>query len=247
MNSETQETDKTLEHYGVKSDCSFEILRRCAETFQPDSASVSRHWHDPIIRHLVKSGDSLIDLGCGDGELMAQVSYNCKCWVQGIESDEQLVNRCVERGLPVCHADLADILDLLPDRNYTWAVLEDTLQTLHRPLDVLEKMLRVAERSIVSFPNFAHWSVRYTFSLGGRMPVTKSLPNTWYNTPNIHLCSITDFMDWVHKSSVIILEAWVLRDGHVERFDPASNHNITAEQALFVIQRPLSSQQQECR
>ncbi|MBQ7652505.1 MAG: methionine biosynthesis protein MetW [Victivallales bacterium] len=232
--------EKTLASFGIRSDCSFETLRQCARQFQntgDTSANVGRGWHDHIIQRLVNSGDSLIDLGCGDGELMARLSYTCKCWVQGIESNEELVNRCVERGLPVCHADIEDILDILPDKNYTWAVLEDTLQTLQNPLDVLEKMLRVANKSIVSFPNFAHWSVRFTFSLGGRMPVTKSLPNKWYNTPNIHLCSISDFQDWIRQDNVTILEAWVLINGEVREFDPSEGHNISAEQALFVLQR----------
>lgn len=228
----------TLAKFGVKSDCSFETLRQCATQYKGDnSVNVGRAWHDPIIQRLVGSGDSLIDLGCGDGELMARLSYFCKCWVQGIESDENMVNRCVERGLPVCHADVEDILDILPDKNYTWAVLEDTLQTLKNPLDVLDKTLRVADKAIVSFPNFAHWSVRFTFSLGGKMPVTKSLPNKWYNTPNIHLCSITDFQDWIRTEHLDILEAWVLKEGEVEEFDPSLGHNISAEQALFVLQR----------
>lgn len=232
--------EKTLGKFGIKSDCSFETLRQCAQHFQSTgdtSANVDRGWHDKIIQRLVKCGDSLIDLGCGDGELMARLSYACKCWIQGIESNETLVNKCVERGLPVCHADIEDILDVLPDKNYTWAVLEDTLQTLKNPLDVLEKMLRVADKSIVSFPNFAHWSVRFTFSLGGRMPVTKSLPNKWYNTPNIHLCSISDFQDWIRQDNVRILEAWVLINGQVREFDPSEGHNISAEQALFVLTR----------
>ena len=105
------------------------------------------------------------------------------------------------------------------------------------PLDVLNEMLRVADKCIVTFPNFAHWSVRFTFSLGGRMPVTKSLPHTWYNTPNIHLCSLTDFMDWVRSDGVDIQEAWVLVDGKVLEFDPTKSHNIIGEQALFVIHR----------
>lgn len=230
--------DATLKYYGVRADCSFDILKDNANHFNPDRVKdVPVRWHDAIIQRMVKSGDSLIDLGCGDGELMAHISYNCRCWLQGIESNEELVNRCVERGLPVCHADLDDILDLLPDNNYTWAVLEDTLFTLNRPLDVLSKMLRVADKSIVTFPNFAHWSIRYTFSLGGRMPVTKAFPYTWYNTPNIHLCSITDFMDWIYQDGVKVLEAWVYKDGRVEKFDITSDHNITAEQALFVIQK----------
>ena len=229
---------RTMSNFGIEADCSFEMLRQCAMMYASNPANTPvQRWHDDIIKRLVKCDDSLIDLGCGDGELMARLSYACKCWVQGIESNEELVNKCVERGLPVCHADIEDILDILPDKNYTWAVLEDTLQTLQNPLDVLEKMLRVADKSIVSFPNFAHWSVRFTFSLGGRMPVTKSLPNKWYNTPNIHLCSISDFQDWIRQYNVRILEAWVLINGEVREFDPSEGHNISAEQALFVLQR----------
>lgn len=99
-------------------------------------------------------------------------------------------------------------------------------------------MLRVARTSIVSFPNFAHWSVRLAFSIGGRMPVTASLPNTWYNTPNIHLCSITDFIDWTQRQNIDILSAYVLVEGKVEPFQADRHlHNITAEQALFFIRR----------
>lgn len=228
-----------LEHFGVtRSDCSFDMLKECTCKYKADLPDKQvRRWHAPIIQELVHPGDSLIDLGCGDGELLARLSYGCECWIQGVESNEKLVNRCIERGVPVCHADLADVIDLIPDNNYTWAILEDTLQTLEHPLDVLTKMLRIARHSIVSFPNFAHWSVRFTFSLGGRMPITKSLPNTWYNTPNIHLCSITDFLDWVAETGVRIENGWVLVEGEVVPFNPVFRHNITGEQALFVISR----------
>ena len=229
---------RTLNNFGIEADCSFEMLRQCSMLYASNPANTPvQRWHDDIIKRLVKCDDSLIDLGCGDGELMARLSYACNCWLQGVEVNEDLVNRCVERGLPVCHGDLSDILNVLPDKSYTWAVLEDTLFTLKAPLDVLNEMLRVADKCIVTFPNFAHWSVRFTFSLGGRMPVTKSLPHTWYNTPNIHLCSLTDFMDWVRSDGVDILEAWVLVDGKVLVFDPTKSHNIIGEQALFVIHR----------
>ena len=230
---------QTLEHFGVKSnDCSFEKLKECALHLQADTPDkgVAR-WHDAIVQELVKPGESILDLGCGDGELLARLSYHCNCWVQGIEADEGKVNRCIERGVPVCHGDLSEITSLLPDKSYDWSVLENTLQTLRSPLQVLEEMLRVSRRSIVSFPNFAHWSIRFTFSLGGRMPVTKSLPYTWHNTPNIHLCSITDFLDWVQEAKVRILNSWVLVEGQVIPFQADSDHNITGEQAMFVIER----------
>jgi methionine biosynthesis protein MetW len=183
----------------------------------------------------VGAEDSLLDLGCGDGELLARLSAKKGCWVQGVEWEEDDANRCIERGIPVCHADLEKILPSIPDRSYTWAVLENTLFTLKRPLDVVREMLRIADRSVVTFPNFAHWSVRFTFSLGGRMPVTKALPYKWYDTPNIHLCSITDFLDVVAEWNLEILHSWVLVEGETVPFDPDTEQNITGEQALFVI------------
>ncbi len=228
-----------LEHFGVDAlDCSFEELKECAEHLSASkpTETVAR-WHDTIVQDLVKPDQSVIDLGCGDGELLARLSYGSNCWVQGVEADEGKVNRCIERGIPVCHGDLTEVMPLIPDGSYDWAILDNTLQTLNTPIRVLDEMLRISRRCIVSFPNFAHWSVRFTFSLGGRMPVTKSLPYKWYNTPNIHLCSITDFLDWMEQAHVHTLDAWVLVEGKVVPFNPNTDHNITGEQALFVFER----------
>ncbi|MBP5640175.1 MAG: methionine biosynthesis protein MetW [Victivallales bacterium] len=230
---------KTLEHFGVNgNDCTFESLKECALHLQADlpEKGVAR-WHDTIVQNLIRPGQSVIDLGCGDGELLYMLSQKNNCWIQGIETDEVKVNHCIERGVPVCHGDLSEVMRLLPDNSYDWAVLENTIQTLRSPMQVLDEMLRISKHSIVSFPNFAHWSVRFTFSLGGRMPVTKSLPYKWYNTPNIHLCSITDFLDWVDETKIHILNAWVLVEGNVVPFTRDSDQNIMGEQALFVIEK----------
>lgn len=234
---------ETLEHFGIESnDCTFEMLKECAKNLHasPPSQRVVSRWHDLLIEKLVRPEDSLLDLGCGDGELLARLSSKKGCWLQGVEWEEDEVNRCIERGIPVCHADLEKILPSIPDKSYTWAVLENTLFTLKRPLDVVREMLRVAEYSVVTFPNFAHWSVRFTFSLGGRMPVTKALPYKWYDTPNIHLCSITDFLDVVEEWHLEVLHSWVLVEGETVPFDPATEQNITGEQALFVIRKRSS-------
>ena len=230
---------RVLEHFGIKrNDSTFEQLKECALNLQADmSDKAVAHWHDTIAHKLIQPGESVLDLGCGDGELLSILSKDHRCWVQGIESDEAKVNQCIERCVPVCHGDLTEIMRLLPDNSYDWTVLENTLQTLQEPIHTLEEMLRISRHSIVSFPNFAHWTVRFTFSLGGRMPVTRSLPYTWYNTPNIHLCSITDFLDWVAKANVRILDAWVLVEGKIVPFSRDSDQNITGEQALFVIER----------
>ena len=229
---------RTLNNFGIEADCSFEMLRQCSMMYDSTPADTPvQRWHDDIIKRLVKCDDSLIDLGCGDGELMARLSYECNCWLQGVEINEDLVNRCVERGLPVCHGDLSDILNVLPDKSYTWAVLEDTLFTLKAPLDVLNEMLRVADKCIVTFPNFAHWSVRFTFSLGGRMPVTKSLPHTWYNTPNIHLLTINDFFDFCKKRDIKIEKAIYCTKGRKKKSIFITTANFFSEEAIFLIRK----------
>ncbi len=228
---------EALANLGIhEADCSFDKLGECASAFPFEAESgPTMRWHDGIVLRLVNDCDSVIDFGCGDGELLYRLSLCRNCWMQGIESDEEMVGRCIERGIPVCHGDMIDIIDLIPDKSYTWGVLEDTLTMLKNPLDALNRMLRVADACIVSFPNFAHWSMRFTFSLGGRMPVTKSFPYKWYDTPNIHNCSINDFMDWIASEHITVIEAWVLVDGNVEKYDAAKDHNITASQALFVV------------
>lgn len=237
-----------LRQIGVSSfDSDFEeLLLQAQQAMQNQQARQARNgyenhaphrWEDQIIAGIVQPGDTVIDLGCGDGELLVRLVYERDAHVQGVETNEDAVIRCIERGMPVCHEDLYHILDVVPDQSFSYAVLEETLQTLKEPLTVLDGMLRIAGRSFVSFPNFAHWSVRLAFSLGGRMPVTSALPHEWYNTPNIHLCSITDFLDWVNKAGVRICQAWVLVEGKVEEFGQP-NHNITAEQAMFLIERP---------
>jgi len=237
-----------LRHIGVSSfDSDFdELLKQAQNTMQAQQSKGSyeshapHRWEDPIIAKIVQPGETVIDLGCGDGELLVRLVYERGARVQGVETNEDAVVRCIERGMPVCHEDLYHILSVVPDQSFNYAVLEQTLQTLQEPLKVLDGMLRVAKRSFVSFPNFAHWSVRLAFSLGGRMPVTSALPHEWYNTPNIHLCSITDFLDWVDKANVRICQAWVLVEGKVEEFGKP-NHNISAEQAMFVIERKTSA------
>lgn len=196
------------------------------------------HWEDVYIEREVFGGAHVIDLGCGDGELLVRLVNKCEASVQGVESDESSVLRSIERGIPVYHDDVEHVLRNIGDDAYDFAILENTLQTLEHPLRTLDGMLRIARTSVISFPNFAHWSVRLAFSVGGRMPVTSALPYTWYNTPNIHLCSITDFLDWVDSREVEIVSSYVLVEGQVLPFDRSRRgHNITGEQALFFIRK----------
>lgn len=154
---------------------------------------------------------------------------------QGIELDPNAVYRSVARGVPVFQANLDDGLKGFADQSYDYVVLEETLQALHRPTAVLEDMLRVGRYGIVSFPNFGYWRVRLDLVVQGRMPVTSVLPYRWYDSPNIHLLTLEDFLDWTRKQGVRIVEGHVLVDGRIRPMQ--AEDNLYAEEALLVIER----------
>ena len=219
-------------------DASLESLsaQACLDTpAAADSGTDSHRWQDPIIAGLVPSGGSVLDLGCGHGELLAGLMAKRQACAQGVELDQEAVLNCIARGVPVFHGDLDEGLSGFPDASVDLVILEETLQTLHRPIRVLDEMLRVGHRGVVSFPNFAHWRVRREFATSGRMPVTPALPHHWHNTPNIHLCSIRDFVAWAVAARVRVLEAHVLADGQARPL--RDGDNLVAEEALFVLER----------
>ena len=229
--------EQFLRTLGVNScDCDFAALQRQLEKAIAEHAIASPppHWEDEYIVRLLGAGDTILDLGCGQGELLARLAEYSNISCQGVECDLKAALTCIERGLPVCLMDLNQVLSNIQDQSFTYAVLERTLQTLPQPLDTLKEMLRVARYGVISFPNFAHWKVRLAFSLGGRMPMTEALPYQWHDTPNIHLCSINDFMDWTLQDKVHILAARVLVNGKVEEY--REEHNLTAQQALFLVE-----------
>lgn len=196
-------------------------------------AKMSIRWQDSVIVNLIDRASSVLDIGCGEGDLLSRLADERDCFVQGMEWSEESVLRCIEKGLPVYHNDLEKGLSSFLDNSFDFVILQNTLQTLYAPLNVLREMLRVGKKCVVSFPNFAHWQVRLVFSLGGRMPVTESLPYNWYDTPNIHLCSIEDFMDWCRDDKVNIHASWMLVEGSVLEYN--TEHNLSAEEAVFLI------------
>jgi len=225
---------------GSAPDANLDTLAALDETVAafvpPLPGGASHRWQDAIIEGLVPRGCSVLDLGCGDGTLLARLMAANDVCAQGVELDQDTVLQCIERGVPVFHGDLDEGLGGFPDESVDIVILEETLQTLHRPVRVLEEMLRVGRCGVVSFPNFAHWRVRKAFGLGGRMPVTQELPHTWHTTPNIHLCSIRDFLDWALSARVRVLDAYVLADGGSRTL--CAGDNLTASEALFVLDRP---------
>jgi methionine biosynthesis protein MetW len=157
-----------------------------------------------LITELVPSGSRVLDLGCGDGSLIAHLRDERGCKVRGIELDRADIATAVGRGLSVVQADLDDGLAGYPDANFDFVVLSQTLQVVRKPGLVLHEMLRVGKRGIISFPNFGYWRIRGFLAVKGRMPVSRSIPYTWYETPNIHHTTIKDFREFVSANGGVI-------------------------------------------
>jgi methionine biosynthesis protein MetW len=201
----------------------------------PGNGRQGHRWQDSYIEDHVPVGASVLDLGCGEGRLLATLRDRKCVRCQGVELDPEAVAQCVERDVPVIQADLDAGLEAFLDSSFDYVILEETLQTLHHPVRVLEGMLRVARRSIVSFPNFAHWQVRLDLALRGRMPVTRALPRRWFDTLNIHLLTIQDFLDWATSRGVTVYEAVAFAGDVVRPLEEADN--LHAEEAAFVVGR----------
>lgn len=148
-----------------------------------------------LIAEMVRPGSRVIDVGCGDGELLQLLAQTRQVDGRGIELDRDKVNACVARGLSVIQGDADSDLKNYPSEAFDYAVLSLTIQATRQPKSVLDNLLRIGRRAIVSFPNFGHWKVRASLLLGGRMPRTENLPDKWFESPNSHLCTIRDFAD----------------------------------------------------
>ena len=176
----------------------------------------------------------VLDIGCGDGALMAALASDYGADVRGVELDPGKVERCVAKGLSVIQGDANTDLANYPDRSFDFAVLSRTLQTTNRPDQVLEELLRVADIAFVSFPNFAHWRTRAALMFGGRMPVTNALPVSWYETENIHHVTVEDFRALASAKGAKITREWNFAN---ERAIGPVGANWRAEFAVFELRR----------
>lgn len=192
-------------------------------------------WQDPLIERAVPAGASVLDLGCGTGELLQRLMRDKQVRAQGVEFAAEAVRACIDRGVPVLQCDLDAGLRGFADASFDVVVLEETLQTLHRPIQMLDEMLRVGCRSVVSFPNFGSWRIRLSLGIDGHMPVTDRLPYRWHDTPNIHLFTIRDFLAWVDETGVTISDAYALRGHDVTPLQ--EEDNLLADEALFFLQK----------
>ncbi|MDP3676875.1 MAG: methionine biosynthesis protein MetW [Novosphingobium sp.] len=187
-----------------------------------------------VIAANVAPGSRVLDVGCGDGALMAALRDARGIDARGLEIDAANVAECVARGLSVLQGDADTDLADYPDKAFDYAILSQTLQTTMRPDLVLDQLLRIGRKAFVSFPNFAHWRVRLSLLWGGRMPVTRLLPVAWYETPNIHHVTIDDFRALLAERGVKVEQTWFLTG---DRRTSAAAANFRAEHAVFLLSR----------
>jgi methionine biosynthesis protein MetW len=209
------------------------------ETATPVAAAAEGELrHDlRLIGEMIAPGSRVLDIGCGDGALLAYLARHKGVDSRGIELSQSGVNACVRHGLSVIQGDADRDLDAFPDGAFDVVVLSQTLQATRQPKHVLESLLRIGRRAIVSFPNFGFWHIRLSLLLRGRMPVTALLDHPWYDTPNIHLCTIRDFVGLCDESGAHI-ERSLMLDGRGRPFPfSARGHlaNLLAEQGIFAL------------
>jgi len=192
-----------------------------------------------LIAEMVMLGARVLDVGCGDGTLLRLLAEKKGVDGRGIELSQAGVNSCVAQGLAVIQGDADTDLVYYPDLAFDYAILSQTIQATYSPRDVLKQLLRIGKRAVVSFPNFGHWRVRAGLMFGGKMPKTDNLPDRWYDTPNIHLCTINDFLGLCRDigakvERAVALNAYGTKLGVSM---PLFMQNLFGEQAVFLLSR----------
>ncbi|WP_374762884.1 methionine biosynthesis protein MetW [Yunchengibacter salinarum] len=190
-----------------------------------------------LIASLIPASSRVLDVGCGDGALLAYLARNRQVDGRGMELAQDGVNRAVARGLFVVQGDADRDLADYPDNSFDYVILSRTLQAVQRPRDVLLHLLRIGRRAIVTIPNFAHWKVRLALLATGRMPVTGALSQSWFETDNIHFCTILDLLDLAAADNIRVVDFRPYRaDGRPLSVGPKTA-NLLAEQALFTLEK----------
>ena len=186
-----------------------------------------------IIGEIVEPNTKVLDLGCGDGELLAWLARHKQVDARGVELQASLVQKAISKGVSVYQGDIDQGLADYPDQAFDYVILSQTLQEVRKPLKVLQEMLRVGRRAIVAFPNFGHWSVRWAHLWSGRAPQTDLFPYVWYDSPNIHFLTVQDFEDVAKQEGWVVEHRIFLRGAGQVRVFP----NLLAESAVFQVRR----------
>lgn len=191
-----------------------------------------------LIAGLVEPGSRVLDVGCGEGELLEILTTQKQVDGRGVEISQEGVNACVARGLSVIQGDADRDLNDYPDDAFDYVILSQTIQATHNPGAAMAEMRRIGRRLIVSFPNFGYWRIRLQLLFRGRMPVTRTLADHWYDTPNIHLCTVTDFVTLCDALNLQVEDAVMLSGDnvrHVKR--PGWISNLLSQEAVFLLKR----------
>ena len=191
-----------------------------------------------VISKIIQYNKRVLDIGCGDGTLMEYLKINQKNDVRGLEPQKNLVQKCIARGLSVIEGDAEKELVQFPEKSFDYVVLSQTLQAFLSPEEVLKQLLRIGKQTIVSIPNFGYWKVRLHLLFKGTMPVTKNLPNELYNTPNLHMCTIQDFVNFCNEKNIIIDRSLCLTDEKISEINNANMFykNIFSQLGIFLIE-----------
>ncbi|MDD3088512.1 MAG: methionine biosynthesis protein MetW [Candidatus Omnitrophica bacterium] len=185
------------------------------------------------IGEMVEEGASVLDLGCGSGELLDYLSGHKGVRASGIEISEEAIYKCVEKGLSVSHGDIDTGLTEYPDGMFDYVIFNQTMQQVHRPKEAILEALRIGRKVIIGFPNFCHINSRLQLFFGGHVPITHSLPYTWYATPNLHFLSVRDFIKFCQETGITIEKKKFLNDSGEVKFWP----NLLALNAIFQISK----------
>ncbi len=186
-----------------------------------------------IIAEMIEDGSTVLDLGCGEGDLLYMLEKEKGVRGQGVEINEEAIYSCVAKGLNVFHDDLDNGLVDYTDKSFDYVIMNQTMQEVIDPHKVITEALRVGKKVIVGFPNFAYWKARFQLFFCGRAPVTPSLPHQWFNTPNLHFLSLADFRDYCKNHDITIIQSAYLPDHFLVKIFP----NLLAESAILMITR----------
>lgn len=191
-----------------------------------------------IISDLIEKNTRVLDVGCGDGILMEYLRYNKEIDIRGIEISKDNVQKCLSKGLTVIEGDAEKDLLQFPDSSFDFVILSQTLQAFLNPEIVIKELLRVGKKAIVTIPNFGFWKVRLHLLIKGTMPITKNLPDEWYNTPNLHMCTIKDFYNFCENRRIKLDNSLALHNEKISSINKLNLNikNLSAELGIFLIE-----------
>ncbi len=192
-----------------------------------------------IISSLIKQNSHVLDVGCGDGVLMEYLLKEKKVNIRGIEISKSKVQNCIAKGLTIIEGNAEEDLKQFPDKSFDYVVLSQTLQAFLNPENVINQLLRIGKQAIVTIPNFGYWKIRLHLLLKGTMPITRTLPDEWYNTPNIHLCTIKDFVFFSKKKNFNLSKSIAMKSNKISYINDLNLNikNLSSNLGIFLIEK----------